>query len=42
MTIKNTNVDVVNENGYTKFGINMSIPSQDSEQKLNADINQGP
>ena len=42
MTIYNPNVDLVNDNVYTKFGLNMSIPSQDIEQKLNSDINQGP
>ena len=37
--IYNTNVDLVNDNVYTKFGLN---PSQDNEQKLNSDVNQGP
>ena len=40
--IYNTKVDLVNENGYTKFGLNMSIRSQDFEQKLNSDVNQWP
>ena len=41
MTIYNTNVDLVNDNVYTKFGLDMSILSQDIEQKLNSDVNQG-
>ena len=40
--IYNTNVDLVNDNVYTKFGLNQSIPFQDIEQKLNSDVNQGP
>ena len=36
-----TNVDLVNINVYTKFGHNLSIRSQDMEQKPNSDINQG-
>ena len=36
-----TNVDLVNDNVYTKFGHNLSIRSQDMEQKPNSDINQG-
>ena len=40
--IYNTNVDLVNDNVYTKFGLNRSIPFQDIEQKLNSDVNQGP
>ena len=40
--IHNTNVDLVNNNVYTKFGLNLSIRSQDSEQKPNSDVNQGP
>ena len=40
--IYNTNVDLVNDNVYTKFGLNRSIHFQDIEQKLNSDINQGP
>ena len=38
----NTNVDLVNDNVYTKFDLNQSIRSQDIEQKLNSDVNQGP
>ena len=38
----NTDVDLVNDNVYTIFGLNLSIRSQDMEQKPNSDINQGP
>ena len=40
--IYNTNIDLVNDNVYTKFGLNLSICSQDIEHKPNSDINQGP
>ena len=40
--IYNTNIDLVNDNEYTKFGLNRSIRFQDIEQKLNSDVNQGP
>ena len=40
--IYNTNVDLVNDNVYTKFGLNRSIRFHDIEQKLNSDVNQGP
>ena len=40
--IYNTNVDLVNGNVYTKFGLNRSINFKDIEQKLNSDVNQGP
>ena len=40
--IYNTNVDLVNDNVYTKFGLSRSIRFQDIEQKLNSDVNQGP
>ena len=40
--IYNTNVDLVNDNVYTKFSLNRSICFQDIEQKLNSNINQGP
>ena len=40
-TIYNTKVDLVNDNVYTKFGLNRSIRFQDIEQKLNSDVNQG-
>ena len=42
MMIYNTKVDLVNENGYTKFGLDMSFRSQDIEQKLISDVNEGP
>ena len=40
--IDNTKINLVNDNVYTKFGLNLSICSQDIEQKLTSDINQGP
>ena len=40
--IYNTNVDLVNDKVYTKFGLNRSIHFKDIEQKLNSDVNQGP
>ena len=40
--IYNNNVDLVNDNVYTKFGLNRSIRFRDIEQKLNSDVNQGP
>ena len=40
--IYNTYVDLVNDNVYTKFGLNLSIRSQDIEQKTNSDVYQGP
>ena len=39
--VYNTNIDLVNDNVYTKFGLNRSIRFQDIEQKLNSDVNQG-
>ena len=41
-TIYNTKVDLVDDNVFTKFGLNRSIGFQDIEKKLNSDINQGP
>ena len=38
--IYNTNIDLVNDNVFTKFGLNLFILSQDIEQKPNSDINQ--
>ena len=38
----NTNVDVVYDNVYIKFGLNRSFRFQDIEQQLNSDVNQGP
>ena len=40
--IHNTNVDLVNDNVYTKFGLNLSIRSKDIEQRTKSDVNQGP
>ena len=37
-----TNIDLVNDNEYTKFSLILSIRSQDIELKPNSDINQGP
>ena len=42
MTLYNTNIDLVNDKMYTKFGQILSIHSQDIEQKPISDINQGP
>ena len=39
--IYNTNIDLVNDYVYTKFGLNLFILSQDIEQKPNSHINQG-
>ena len=40
--IYNTNVDLVNDNVYTKFGLNLSIRCQEIEHKPNSEVNQGP
>ena len=40
--IYNINVDLVNDNVFTKFGLILSIRSQDIEQKLNSEVKQGP
>ena len=40
--INNTNLDLVTDNVYTNFRLNLSIHSQDVEQKPNFDVNQGP
>ena len=40
--IYNTNVDLVNDNVFTKFGLILSILSQDIEHKPISDANQGP
>ena len=37
-----TKIDLVNDNVYTKFGLNRSIRFQDIEQKLNSGVNRGP
>ena len=39
--IYNTEVDLVDDNVFTKFGLNRSIRFQDIEQKINSDVNQG-
>ena len=39
--IYNTKEDLVDDNVFTKFGLNRSIHFQDIEQKLNSDVNQG-
>ena len=41
-TIYNTDVDLVNNNVFTKFGVILSIRSQDIEQKPKYDVNQEP
>ena len=41
-TIYNTNIDLVNDDVHTKFGLVLSIYSQDIEKKTNSDINHGP
>ena len=40
--IYDTDIDLGNDNVYTKFGLNGSICFEDIEQKLNSDVNQGP
>ena len=40
--IYNTNIDLVNANVYTKFGLDLFILSKDIEQTPNSDVNQGP
>ena len=40
--IYNTNAELVNDKVFTKFGLILSIRSQDIEQKPNSDIKQGP
>ena len=40
--IYNTHVYLVNDDVYTKFGLNRCIRFQNIEQKLNSDVNQGP
>ena len=39
--IYNTNIDLVNDNVFTNFGLILLIRSQDIEQKPNSDVNQG-
>ena len=40
--IDNINVDLVNDNVFTKFGLILLIRSQDIEQRPNSDVKQGP
>ena len=40
--IYNNKVDLVNDNVFTKFGLILSILSQDIEQKPDSYVNQGP
>ena len=42
LTLYNPNLDIINISMYTKFGLIMSIGSQDDERKRNSYINQGP
>ena len=42
ITLYNPNLDLVDANVYTNFGLILSIGSQDIERKRNSDINQGP
>ena len=40
--IYNINVDLVNDNVFSKFGLILSTHSQDIEQRINSDVKQGP
>ena len=42
MMCDNLTLDLVNMNAYIKFGVKMSVGSQDIERKLNFSLNQGP
>ena len=42
MTCNNPKPDPVNMNAYIKFGENMSVSSEDIEQKQKFGVNQGP
>ena len=42
MTGNNPKLDLVNDDVHTKFGLILSIRSQDIERKQNSDVNQGP
>ena len=42
LLLYNLNLNIINVNGYTKFGQILSIGSQDIERKRNSNINQGP
>ena len=41
-TGNNPKLDFANVDVHTKFGLILSIRSQDIEQKRNSDVNQGP
>ena len=42
ITGNNPKLDIVNVDVHTKFGLILSIRSQDIEWKRNSDVNQGP
>ena len=42
MMDNNPKLDIVNVDVHTKFGLILSILSQDIERKRNSDVNQGP
>ena len=42
MMIYNPDLHLINDNVYTKFGLILSICSQDIEHNPNSDVNQGP
>ena len=42
MTGNNPKLDLVNDDVHTKFGLILSISSQDIERKRNSDVNIGP
>ena len=42
MTGNNPKLDLVNDDVHTKFGLILSIRSQDNERKQNYDVNQEP
>ena len=42
LMVYNPNVDTINVNVYTKFGLILSIDSQDIERKRYSGINHGP
>ena len=42
LPLYNPKLDIINVNVYTKFGLILSICSQDIERKRNSYINQGP
>ena len=42
ITGNNPKLDIVNVDEHTKFGLILSIRSQDIERKRNSDVNQGP